>query len=384
MSEKRLETIIVLRNGTKEAWEADDSYILLTGEVGVGYMDVMAENGSTVAKTVPIIKVGDGETAWKDLPQAEGVFEKDVVLTSTFGKYTPSNGYVKVPNSKGMTTSEFLMDALSEVKEPTINAPTFTLSATGLGEKELGTVISSVAWTGTFNNGYYQYGSKVGDTVHTATTSNQSATGYAVTCTPAEGTGIVVDTVEQKEDGKATFSTSYTVNSTSAVTLASVTSTCSWGASDRDPVNNVGEITKGKLAAGSSTETVSYSVSGYRKMFIGISDTDATVANTQLTSDFVRGLSTVSVKAAKTSKEFSVPAGKKYFYVAIPKSLTTTTPDVYYKPFSNWEAFSTVEDLGEVDVEGASGYTAAAYKVYRGYSETGKFESATSIKVTIK
>ena len=81
-----LKTIIVLRNGSKEAWEAEDSYTLVAGEVGVGYMDVMAADGSTVEKTVPIIKVGDGSTAWKDLPQAEGVFEKDVVLTSAFGK----------------------------------------------------------------------------------------------------------------------------------------------------------------------------------------------------------------------------------------------------------------------------------------------------------
>ena len=97
MSEKRLETIIVLRNGTKEAWEADDSYILLAGEVGVGYMDVMAEDGSTVAKTVPIIKVGDGKTAWKALPQAEGVFENDVtyprVLPLYVGDSFTTNNY---------------------------------------------------------------------------------------------------------------------------------------------------------------------------------------------------------------------------------------------------------------------------------------------------
>jgi hypothetical protein len=377
-----LKTIIVLRNGSKEAWEAEDSYTLVAGEVGVGYMDVMAADGSTVEKTVPIIKVGDGSTAWKDLPQAEGVFEKDVVLTSAFGKYTPSNGYVKVPNSKGMTTTEFLMDALSEVKEPTIAAPTFTLSATSLGEKELGTVISKVTWDGTFTNGSYSYGSKKGDTVYTATTSNQSATGYVVTCTPdaTNGGDIVVGTIDQKVDGSATFTTGYTVSSTSAKTIASVTNTCSWGASDRDPVNNVGEITEGKLGAGSSAKTVSYSVTGYRKMFMGQVDS---IPET-VTSDFVRSLSQVSKKAAKSTETFTAAAGKKGFYLAIPTSLTTAAPTVKYKFFGEWKALSGVAALdGTTDVEGANSFTAAAYKIYKYVPESGSFDAATEIQVKV-
>ena len=379
-----LKTIIVLRNGSKEAWEAEDSYTLVAGEVGVGYMDVMAEDGSTVVKTVPIIKVGDGTTAWKDLPQAEGVFEKDVTLTSTFGKYTPSSaGYVKVPGSKGMTTTEFLMDALSEVKEPTIAAPTFTLLATSLGSKELGTVISKVEWTGTFNSGSYEFGSKKGTTVYSATTSNQSATGYVVTCTPdaTNGTDIVVSTVEQKEDGKASFSTGYTVSSTSSKTIASVTSTCSWGASDRDPVNNVGEITDGKLAAGSQSQTVSYSVSGYRKMFMGVVDAEPESVN----STFIRGLTNISEKAAKGTKTFTAAAGKKAFFVAIPTSLTTAAPTFNYKFFGEWKALAGVITLdGTIDVEGANNFTAEAYKVYKYVPESGSFDAATEIQVIVK
>lgn len=377
-----LKTIIVLRNGSKEAWEAEDSYTLVAGEVGVGYMDVMAADGSTVEKTVPIIKVGDGSTAWKDLPQAEGVFEKDVVLTSAFGKYTPSNGYVKVPNSKGMTTTEFLMDALSEVKEPTITAPTFTLSATSLGEKELGTVISKVTWDGTFTTGSYSYGSKKGDTVYTATTSNQSATGYVVTCTPDETNGgdIVVNTVDQKVDGSATFSTGYTVSSTSAKTIASVTNTCSWGASDRTPVNNVGETTEGQLGAGSSAKTVSYSVTGYRKMFMGHVDS---IPET-ITSSFVRGLTQVSEKAAKSTETFTAAAGKKGFFIAIPTSLTTAAPTVNYKFFGEWKTLAGVTALdGTTDVEGANSFTAAAYKIYKYVPESGSFDAATEIQVKV-
>ena len=378
-----LKTIIVLRNGSKEAWEADNSYTLVAGEVGVGYMDVLAEDGSTVVKTVPIIKVGDGQTAWKDLPQAEGVFEKDVTLTAAFGKYTPSAaGYVKVPGSKGMTTTEFLMNALSEVLEPEIKAPTFSLSATSIGSKELGSVISSVAWTGTFTTGSYSYGSKKGDTVYSDTTSNQSATGYTVTCIPdtTNGSAIVVNTTDQKISGSATFSTGYTVSSTDSKTIASVTSVCSWGASDRDPVNNVGEITDGKLAAGSQTQTVSYSVSGYRKMFMGHVDS---IPET-ITSTFVRNLNQISKKAAKSTETFTAKAGKKGFFIAIPTSLTTAAPTVKYKFFGEWKALDGVAALdGTTDVEGANGFTAAAYKIYKYVPESGSFDADTEIQVKV-
>ena len=274
------------------------------------------------------------------------------------------------------------MDALSEVKEPTITAPTFTLSATSLGEKELGTVISTVTWDGTFTTGSYSYGSKKGDTVYTTTSSNQSATGYVVTCTPNETNGgdIVVGTIDQKIDGSATFTTGYTVSSTSAKTIASVTNTCSWGASDRDPVNNVGEITEGKLEAGSSAKTVSYSVTGYRKMFMGHVDS---IPET-VTSNFVRGLTQISKKAATSTETFTAAENKKGFFIALPTSLTTAAPTVKYKFFGEWKALDGVVALNDtVDVEGANGYTAAAYKIYKYVPESGYFDAATEIQVKV-
>jgi hypothetical protein len=380
--EKTLQTIIVLRNDTKEAWDAEDSYILRAGEVGIGYMKVYNAEGTAVVKTVPIFKVGDDVHAWKDLPQAEGVFEKDITLTSNFGKYTTSNGFVKVPNSKGMTTTEFLMDALSQVKEPAITAPSFSLSATAIGEKEVGTVISSIGWDGTFTTGSYEYGSKKGNTTYTkAQGSGQTAT-YVVTCTPdsTNGTGIVVGATSQAVDGSATFTTGYTVSSTSSKTIASIKSKCTWTASDRDPLNNVGEITEGKLGVGSSEKSVSYSVTGYRKMFMGVVAAEPTAVN----SAFIRGLSKVSKKAAKSTETFTAEAGKKAFYVAIPTSLTTATPTFKYKFFGEWKALAGVVTLdGTTGVEGANGFTAADYKVYKYIPESGSFDAATEIQVKV-
>jgi hypothetical protein len=393
MAEKTLQTIIVLRNGSKEAWEADDSYTLIAGEVGVGYMDVMNEDGTAVAKTVPIIKVGDGHTAWKDLPQAEGVFEKDVVLTSTFGKYTPSNGFVKVPNSKGMTTTEFLMDALSAIKEPTINPPTFSLSATAPGTVEVGTKLSKLSWTGTYTcKDNYEYGSKKGTTSYTkANGSGQTATGYEVTCTLA-------GTVDQKKDGSVTLDEDFVVAEAKTYTnFASVTSKCSWSASDRTPLNNVGELTEGTLQAGSSTKTVNYSVTGYREgLYYGTVTTAVTAAD--LDGWDIRQLSKsgkayASIADADTTVagkqfKFTVPVGAASVIIACPKANTGVT-DVLNTTVNAGmnEAFGlsnpTVVSVGGADATADSvGDYAEDYNVWV-YTPAEAYGSTAALTITL-
>jgi hypothetical protein len=391
MAEKQLNTIIVLRNGSKEAWEAENSYVLRAGEVGVGYMDVTNTDGVKV-KTVPIIKVGDGTTSWKELPQAEGVFEKDVVLTSPLGQYEPTAaGFVKVEGSKGMTTSEFLMSALSAVKEPTITPPSFTLSATsGSRTVEIGSKISSLAWTGTFNKGTYEFGSKNGDTTYTKDDgTGQSATGYEVTCT-------LPGSVEQKEDGKVTLTNDYVV-SASATNFASITSKCSWGASNRTPLNNVGEETDGILAAGSDSKTVNYSVTAYREGFFYGTSTTA-VDPTKLTGWDIRNLSktgkayaSITDADSKTAGKqvvVSVPVGAASIILACPKANTGVT-DVLNTTVNAGmnDAFGltnpTVVSVGGADATATSvGDFAADYNVWV-YTPAEAYGSTASLTVTL-
>ena len=85
MAEKQLNTVIVLRNDDKTSWEADGAYVLRDGEVGVGYFTVTDDKGNS--KRIVMAKVGNGEQAWKDLPQLEGVFEEDQILTYNFGRH---------------------------------------------------------------------------------------------------------------------------------------------------------------------------------------------------------------------------------------------------------------------------------------------------------
>ena len=387
MSKQIINTVIVLRNDSTTAW-ADSSYKLLAGEVGVGYL-----TRETDGKKVPIVKIGDGNTVWSDLPQAEGIFEEDVILTSAFGKYTPSAaGYVKVDDSKGMTTSEFILSALSEVKDPDVTAPLFTLTATSLGTKEIGTTISKVEWKGTYTDGSYSYGAVKGETKYDApATSNQSVTGYEVTCTPVDGLGIVVDTanVNQKKDGSATFSTGYTVSGTTETKIASVTSKCSWSASDRTPVNNVGaEREELQLAADSSTQVVDYSVKGYREGFYYGTVTTAVTNPAELTSADIRKLSKTGKAYAKGNKTVNVPVGAASIILACPKANTGVTDILNTTVNAGMnDAFGvtspTVISVGGADATSTSaGSYAADYNVWV-YTPAEAYGSTASLTITL-
>ena len=117
MDQNTINTVIVLRNDQTTVWE-ESGVVMLKGEVGIGYLD----NGNVIAK------LGDGQHSWKDLPQIEGVFETDQILTYNFGRHKTVNGKVNA-GGKGMTTSEWLLDALSESLDPKTNYPTASLAA---------------------------------------------------------------------------------------------------------------------------------------------------------------------------------------------------------------------------------------------------------------
>ena len=358
----QINTIIVLRNGTKEAWEADNSYTLLAGEVGVGYMTV---GEGDAAKQVPIIKVGDGKTAWKNLPQAEGVFENEVVLTSTLGKYVPgASGFVKVPNSKGMTTSELLLDALSEIKEPTITQPTISGTATVVGGGEMGAYVTGVKWDGSFTDGSYQYGSKE--------KSDSTATGLSASNVTWSVKNNIDSQTATTEDTTFTFTSDKypQINSESSKTYATVTATYSLNASGaRTPLNNVGVETEGKIASQTNVELVkNANATGYRKPFWGIkAAADAIADPTKITSAQVRalgssGTATKGLPTTTAAKPYVVAAGSQQVFFLAKAGTYSSLTATDAAAMNAGVTFTKVANA--VNVEGANGYTATAYDMW--------------------
>lgn len=356
---KQINTIIVLRNDTKQAWETENSYILVPGEVGVGYMTV--GEGDAV-KQVPIVKIGDGQHSWKDLPQAEGVFEEDLTLTYNFGRHTTTNGFVNVA-AKGMTTSEWLLDALSEVKQPTIVEPKVELSASVVGGGEMGAYVTGVKWDGKWTDGSYQYGS-VAKADSTATGLTASNVSWSTSNNIDTQTGAT-------EDGTFTFASSVypQIDSESSKTYAKVNATYSLDATNaRIPLNNVGQATSGKIASRTNVElSANANATGYRKPFWGIKAAGAQIDPAAITSAQVRALgnsgsATKGLPTTTAAAPYLVAAGSQQVFFLAKAGTYSSLTATDAAAMNAGVTFTKVAKA--VKVEGANGYTAVDYDMW--------------------
>jgi len=78
-------TKIMLLNGTREDWEGKARYVLAKGEAAVEFVDAPNDGVSTKLTAVKI-KVGDGFTAYEDLPYVGQEYEGQGVTFSADGK----------------------------------------------------------------------------------------------------------------------------------------------------------------------------------------------------------------------------------------------------------------------------------------------------------
>jgi hypothetical protein len=369
MAQQTINTVIVLRNDSTTEWASSD-YKLLPGEVGVGYMTRDLGNGNT--KQVPIIKVGDGENTWKDLPQAEGVFEDNLTLTYNFGKHKTSNGSVDA-GGKGMTTSEWLLDALSEILNPTITYPTASLQADGVetdtGDKEVGSYITKIKWKTTTTNGTYTgndgtgtYGSSGGDTNATGITSGNF-------------TWSVANNKNSTTSDKTSGSFSLTeaerprIDSESSKTYAKLSGSVTLDASGAyTQKNNLGKVYEtGKIAgfdASGDTDIdfsdIAVNATGFRKPFWGVLTAPLTIAT--LTSDQVRGLSGKGTTTQGFPTTLAVAAGSRQVIFCAKKDAYKSLTAKDTAAMNAGVTFT--KHAAAVSVKGVNDYTATEYDVW--------------------
>lgn len=387
-----INTRIVLRNDSKANWQAvqaDETKILLKGEVGIEF-NPSADGADVVTK----FKIGDGIHTWAELPYYEEKFDKDLVFTHQFGKYSPTNGQVTVP-ATGKTMRELLLDAYQVATDPDIDTPSVTLTTSG-GNGEVGTTftlptatmevtdIGSYTWGGTDGTNSYDSEEtgvefKVGDASITVNGNSQTNANVLVKGSKftlkATGDNTYVD-----GDTKFTFSGSaaYTPN----VSI--------------NPVNNLGEAVPALRIGYGEESPVALTVSdatatftGWRKMFMGAVAVDATV-----NSETIRGIGTktttnvISEKVSKSAKTFTAPVGTTKILIAFPTSFTTKAPGVEYFTMS-WESFGDFAKVGTVKVADAKGTVdgvdnnAVDYEVYA-YTPSGALKADTQFRVTLK
>lgn len=363
--EKTLNTIIVLRNDKSTDW-ANSEVILKEGELGVSYLD----NGNV------IVKAGNGADKWPDLKQLEGVFEKDVILTYNFGRHATSNGFVNAGGT-GMTTSEWLIDALSVTEEPEIVKPDASISASFTPSSgETGTAITKVNWNGTFTDGTYEYGST--ETKDETDATKKKKANASVTWVVKLGDTEIGTT----EDGG--YAQSLVMSDTQTkVTLSAEATLVTTNV--RTPLNNVGAETSGKITTfkdGTTKKTFSpaATVTGFRKMFVGCT-------GEALTSDVIRGLSLKSAQASTSAFEVTAPTGATKLVIAAPTNsqgynYTLSKAEMMTMSYEDYtDQFSTDAQVQVADARGGSNGL-QNYNIYS-YSFAA-LKADTKFRITLK
>ncbi len=396
MANTTLRTRIVLRNDSTANWLANDSQVLLKGEVGIEFL----ESGS------PKIKIGDGIKAWSELPyfggdselrsakvfqvtpegettddaaitnavgatalqagdlaivkraiagdkfqytgyayngsewaamdgnyNAENVyFAKDLITTSAIGNITLTNGQATIA-AEGKNLKQVFETIFVKEKNPTVVQPSVSVSLNGAGAKEVGTKVTP-SYNATFNKGSYEYGPDTGLAATWAVKDSRNEEGTAA-----------AGSFSELEVGD---NTNYTV-----------TATATYGAG-ATPLTNIGNpYAAGAIVAGSKNGTSS-AITGYRNSFYGT----LTEMPEALSSATIRGLSGKANAKWANGKTFtiSIPVGAKAVIFAYPATLrdVTSVKDVNGLSAEVKSAFVK----STLSVEGANAYAGADYKVY--------------------
>lgn len=396
MANTTLRTRIVLRNDSTANWLANDSQVLLKGEVGIEFL----ESGS------PKIKIGDGIKAWSELPyfggdselrsakvfqvtaegdttddaaitnavgatalqtgdlaivkraiagdkfqytgyayngsewaamdgnyNAENVyFAKDLITTSAVGNITLTNGQATIA-AEGKNLKQVFETIFVKEKNPTVTQPSVSVSLSGAGAKEVGTKVTP-SYNATFNKGSYEYGPDTGLTATWAVKDSRNEEGTAA-----------AGSFSELEVGD---NTNY-----------AVTATATYGAGAA-PLTNIGNpYAAGAIVAGSKKGTSS-AITGYRNSFYGT----LTEMPEALSSATIRGLSGKANSKWTNGKTFtiSIPVGAKAVIFAYPATLrdVTSVKDVNGLSAEVKSAFVK----STLSVEGANAYAGADYKVY--------------------
>ena len=384
-----LNTRIQLRHDVKANWDNNSTVVLKAGEVGIETdtskmkvgdgvktwdelkyaggdaaqnFDVIPENEETdvaaITRVVGAAELHVGDTAivkrvisgdktsytayvydgeWKAMDgnyRADNVyFDDDITYTVAIGTLAKPSGSAKFA-AKGKNVEQVLSSLMAQEANPAKSNPAVSFSAQGgFGTFEIGTK-KNLTYTAALSAGSYTYGPATGIT---AQTWEVSCTGVTGTKSTATGTfeNVVAEATAKKITAKATYNEG-TV-----------------------PVTNLGNpYPAGKIAAGSTSKD-SNELKGVRYMFWG----PMTEADMALNSANIRALAHKQATSTGTLGTFGAGAGAKKVVVAVPAGRKITK--VLMPSALNADVTALfVKQGSQSSVEGAEGYTAAAYDVY--------------------
>lgn len=278
--------------------------------------------------------VYDGE--WKAMDgnyRADNVyFDDDITYTVAIGTLAKPSGSAKFA-AKGKNVEQVLSSLMAQEANPSKSNPAVSFSSTGgLGTFEIGTK-KNLTYTAALSAGGYTYGPATGIT---AQTWEVSCTGVPNKLATATGTfeNVVAEATAKKITAKATYN------------------------DGAIPVTNLGnQYPDGQIKAGTASKD-SGNLIGVRHMFYGVVKS----ADFALDSAHIRGLKHEAA-AKKTISTFTAGDGALKVVVACPAGYNVTKVTLPSAMGADATA-DFVKQGGTVQVEGAEGYTAAAYSVW--------------------
>lgn len=302
-------------------------------------------------KTSYTAYVYDG--GWKAMDgnyRADNVyFDDDITYTVAIGTLAQPSGSAKF-NAKGKNVEQVFASLMAKEQTPSKFNPAVSFSAEGgFGTFEIGTK-KNLTYTAALSAGSYTYGPETGIT---AQSWSVSCTGVAGTKTTATGT---FENVVAESNGKR------------------IVATAQYG-DGAIPVTNLGNpYEAGQIKAGSATAN-SKELKGVRHMFYGVVKS----ADFALDSAHIRGLNHETA-AKKTISTFTAGDGALKVVVACPAGYNVTKVTLPSAMGADATA-DFVKQGGTVQVEGAEGYTAAAYSVW--VFEPASIPSSQSYSIVI-
>ena len=285
-------------------------------------------------KTSYTAYVYDG--TWKAMDgnyRADNVyFDDDITYTVAIGTLSKPSGSAKFA-AKGKNVEQVLSSLMAQEADPSKSNPAVSFSAQGgFGTFEIGTK-KNLTYTAALSTGSYTYGPATGIA---AQTWEVSCTGVTEKKTTATGSfeNVVAEATAKKITAKATYN------------------------EGSIPVTNLGNpYPAGKIAAGSASKD-SNILQGVRYMFWGPVTDDV-----ELNSANVRALAHKQAQGTGTLDTFGAGKGAKKVIVAVPAGCKITK--VLMPSALNADVTALfVKQSATVNVEGAEGYTAAAYNIY--------------------
>ena len=299
------------------------------------------------------------------------------------GEYT-AVGNIKKPNTtgtfeaKGKSVADVLTEILSKRVQPSIvNQPSVSAFALKSGTStsvEAGTTLDKVEYTaGTFDDGKYTYEENTGVTVTGWEVKRVTRVGNATTDTVAsirtvDGTSLTAGSDDNGGKGFQIGDQAGTYgegdNATPVLSSIKYTAYAAHTAGNLAKDNLGSPCTNSTQIAATTDSTrkskTTSAITCYRNYFYGASS----LATTTLDSDDIRDHFTKSGKAyTKGSITINSTAGStKRIIIACPTTVTGVTKVTDPNSLDVTAAFEKFEN---VDIEGANGYTAIKYNVWK-------------------